>query len=90
MESLLRWSIQNTTPGSVPAAAPAAPRAPLDPGIIDHILGVPDSVLMRNALAAALDDAADEDARVAALDELEMLVEHIDNASGARAPTCAG
>lgn len=49
MESLLRWSIENSaTDGSGPRS-PQAPqsRQDLDPGIIDAILGKPDAVLMK-------------------------------------------
>ncbi|KAF7327782.1 Fes1 domain-containing protein [Mycena kentingensis (nom. inval.)] len=80
MESLLRWSIENSTPtdGTTP---PAAPRQPLDPGIIDHILGKSDAVLMKEDMAAATDESKDEDTRIDALDHLEMLIEQIDNAN---------
>lgn len=37
---------------------------------------------MKEALDVALDEKRDEDARVQALDDFEMLVEHIDNANG--------
>lgn len=53
----------------------------MDPGVIDAILGRPDSVLMREALAKAQDASLDDDARLTALDDLEMLVENIDNAN---------
>jgi hsp70-interacting protein len=82
MESLLRWSIENSSSGASGAAPTAAPRKDLDPAIIDHILGKPDAVLMKDALTIALDKSRDEDDRVTALDDFEMLVEHIDNASG--------
>ncbi|KAL1746650.1 armadillo-type protein [Schizophyllum fasciatum] len=79
MESLLRWSIANTAPGAEqqPRAAPQA----LDPGIIDHILGRPDSELMKEDVQAATDATRSEDERVDALDHLEMLIEQIDNAN---------
>ncbi|KAH7924195.1 Fes1-domain-containing protein [Leucogyrophana mollusca] len=81
MESLLRWGIENSTPSSGGSAPPPAPRRDLDPAIIDHILGKPDAQLMKEALEVAVDDAKAEDARLAALDDLEMLVENIDNAN---------
>ena len=80
MDSLLRWSIENSTPRSPDAPPPA--RKDLDPGIIDYLLGKPDAVLMKEALEVALDEKRGEDTRVQALDDFEMLVEHIDNANG--------
>lgn len=46
MESLLRWSIENTVPESGPST-PKDPRKDFDPGIIEAILGKPDAVLMK-------------------------------------------
>lgn len=83
MDSLLRWSIENSTPRSADAPPPA--RKDLDPEIIDYLLGKPDAVLMKEALEAALDEKQGEDARIQALDNFEMLVENIDNANGTRA-----
>ena len=80
MDSLLRWSIEHSTPRSTDA--PPLARKDLDPGIIDHILGKSDAVLMKDALEVALDENRDEDARIQALDDFEMLAEHIDNANG--------
>ena len=87
MDSLLRWSIEHSTPRSPDAPPPV--RKDLDPGIIDYLLGKPDAVLMKEALDVALDEKRDEDARVQALDDFEMLVEHIDNANGT-ASCCFG
>jgi hypothetical protein len=86
MQSLLRWSIENSTTsttgsGDVTASPQATRRTDLDPGIIDAILGRPDSELMKEALAKAQNASLDEDARLTALDDLEMLVENIDNAN---------
>jgi hypothetical protein len=53
----------------------------LDPGVIDYILGKPDAVLMKEALASAVDDNLQEEDRVVALDNLELLVENLDNAN---------
>ncbi|KAM5532526.1 hypothetical protein V8D89_013813 [Ganoderma adspersum] len=80
MESLLRWGIANSAPqdGTQP---PPQPRTDLDPGIIDAILGKSDAELMKEALAVAVDETRDEDDRVQALDDFEMLVEQIDNAN---------
>jgi len=80
MDSLLRWGIENSSP-PVEGAPPPVRRTDLDSGIIDHILGKPDAVLMKEALAIAVDDTQSEDDRVRALDNLEMFVESIDNAN---------
>ncbi|KAH9476827.1 Hsp70 nucleotide exchange factor FES1 [Psilocybe cubensis] len=60
---------------------PPAERKDLDPAIIDMILGKPDSVQMKEDMAIAVDDAKSEDERINALDHMEMLIEHIDNAN---------
>ena len=75
MQSLLRWGIENSgnDDGSATGAVPPARRTDLDPGIIDAILGRPDSELMKEALAKAQDASLDEDARLTALDDLEMV-----------------
>jgi hsp70-interacting protein len=69
MESLLRWGIENSGPN----VSRPPPRTDLDTGIIDHILGKPDSVLMREALSVAVDEKLTEDERVTALHDLEMV-----------------
>ncbi|EJD40870.1 Fes1-domain-containing protein [Auricularia subglabra TFB-10046 SS5] len=82
MQTLLRWGLENSNPDELVAQAQAhASQQPLDPGIIDHILGKPDAVQMKEALELALDDSKTEDERVGALDHLEMLIESIDNAN---------
>ncbi|KAJ7353120.1 nucleotide exchange factor Fes1-domain-containing protein [Mycena albidolilacea] len=83
MESLLRWGIENSTPSTDAnnTNPPPAPRQDLDPGIIDMILGKSDAELMKEDMAVAVDEAQSEDARVNALDHLEMLIEQIDNAN---------
>jgi hsp70-interacting protein len=97
MESLLRWGIENSTPGDASQPAPQT-RKDLDPAIIDAILGKSDAELMKEDLAVALDNGKDEDTRVEALDHMEMvclsfdfilaltnrslqLIEQIDNAN---------
>ncbi|KAI3621633.1 adenyl-nucleotide exchange factor [Moniliophthora roreri] len=79
MESLLRWSIQNSQ--SDGANPPPQPRKGLDPGIIDAILGKSDAEQMKEDMAIATDVKRGEDERIDALDHLEMLIEHIDNAN---------
>jgi hsp70-interacting protein len=71
MESLLRWSIANSDPNAQ-RPSPEQLRS-LDPGIIDHILGKPDAVLMREATETALDENKSEDERAQALEDLEMV-----------------
>lgn len=71
MQSLLRWSIQNSDPD---APRPSSERLKaIDPGIIDQILGKPDAVLMREAAAVALDESKSEDERALALEDFEMV-----------------
>lgn len=73
MESLLRWSIENSTPAEPGASQPPQPRKDLDPAIIDMILGKPDAERMKEMLAIAVDDTRSEDERLDALDEFEMV-----------------
>lgn len=68
MQSLLRWSIENST-----QEAPPVDRQKLDPGIIDMILGRPDSELMKECMAIALDESRSEEDRIDALDQFEMV-----------------
>ncbi|KAH8077104.1 nucleotide exchange factors-like protein [Cristinia sonorae] len=81
MDALLRWGIENSSTATGQPAPPVQPRKDLDPAIIDHILGKPDAVKMKEALEIAVDEGRDEDERVEALEEFEMLVELIDNAN---------
>ena len=46
MDALLRWSIENSSRGTV-SGGPDIPKQPLDPGIIDAILGKPDAEQMK-------------------------------------------
>lgn len=74
MQSLLRWSIENSAgDGSAQPPQPPQPRKDLDPGIIDMILGKPDSELMKENLAIAVDEKRSEDERLEALDNFEMV-----------------
>ncbi|KIM51781.1 hypothetical protein SCLCIDRAFT_1224178 [Scleroderma citrinum Foug A] len=77
MQSLLRWGVENSTQNQ----GDAPQRKDIDPVLIDHILGKPDAQLMKEALEVAVDASNDEDIRLTALDDLEMLVENIDNAN---------
>lgn len=81
MESLLRWGIEHSAPSDGANHPPPRDISQLDPGIIDQILGKPDAVQMKEALAIAINETEDEDARITALDNFEMLIEQIDNAN---------
>lgn len=81
MQSLLRWSIENSSTQDGTQSNTPAVRKDLDPAVIDAILGRPDAELMKEDLSVALDSSRSEDDRVDALDHLEMLVEQIDNAN---------
>src|SRR5260370_33822991 len=76
MQSLLRWSIENSTAstGSDVASPEPTRRPDLDPGVIDAILGRPDSDLMKEALSKAQYGSLDEDTRLTALVDLEMVM----------------
>jgi Nucleotide exchange factor Fes1 len=74
MQSLLRWGIEHSAnDDSTTGVVPLTQRTDLDPGVIDVILGRPDSELMKEALAKAQDPSLYEDARLTALDDLEMV-----------------
>lgn len=73
MENLLRWGIEHSTRDENGQPVTPQPRQDLDPGVIDAILGKPDSVLMQEALAAAVDERKDEDERIQSLDNFEMV-----------------
>ncbi|PPQ85759.1 hypothetical protein CVT25_003077 [Psilocybe cyanescens] len=82
MQSILRWSLENSAPtDGVSSEHPPAERKDLDPAIIDMILGKPDSLQMKEDMAVAVDESKNEDERINALDHMEMLIEHIDNAN---------
>lgn len=72
MESLLRWGIANSDPRT-DNQPPPQPRSDLDPAIIDMILGKSDAELMKEALTVAVDETKDEDDRLQALDNFEMV-----------------
>ena len=57
MQSLLRWSIENSTPDS---SASARSQMPVDTSLIDYILGPSPAQQMEDALAVAADDTVEE------------------------------
>jgi len=73
MQSLLRWSIENSVPQAGAPSNGSSERQNLDAGIIDAILGKPDSEQMKEDIAIAVDTTRSEDERVEALDHLEMV-----------------
>jgi hypothetical protein len=74
MQSILRWSLENSTPlDSNATDRPPVERKDLDPAIIDYILGKPDSEQMKEDMVVAVDASKDEDERISALDHLEMV-----------------
>lgn len=75
MQSLLRWSLENSSPqdGSSSGDGAVASRRELDPGIIDMILGKPDAVQLKEDVSVAVDAERSEDDRLAALDHMEMV-----------------
>lgn len=79
MESLLKWAIENGA--TVDADSLTSPKESLDAGVLDAILGKPASVQMTECLDSVEHPSTPLEARQIALDDLEMLVEHIDNAS---------
>lgn len=72
MESLLRWSIENSIPQDPSSSENVEPKT-LDPNIIDHILGKSDAEKMKDDMAVALDVTRKESVRVEALDHLELV-----------------
>jgi len=79
MQSLLRWSIENSTPQQDGDRQHVTQQQKLDTGIIDMILGRPDAEQMKEDVSAAGDESKSEDERLAALDHLEMVgIERLD------------
>ncbi|KAI8325200.1 Fes1-domain-containing protein, partial [Martensiomyces pterosporus] len=84
MDALLKWAILNGA--TINEDAPnkdtsEASRQKLDPAVIDAILGKPASVQMAECMDAVEHSETPLEGREIALDDLEMLVENIDNAS---------
>jgi len=73
----------STTSTSTAGAGEHAPPQPRqwDPELVQALLGRPDSELMKDALKVACDEGKDEETRLTALDDFEMLIEQIDNAN---------
>lgn len=75
MQSLLRWSIENTPSAGQSGGNGGQQPQPrqIDPEIINAIMGKPESELMKEAVAVAVDTEKSEDDRLQALDNFEMV-----------------
>ncbi|KAJ9068797.1 hsp70 nucleotide exchange factor fes1 [Entomophthora muscae] len=84
MEKLLQWGLANSDPDALARQAngeePRQSLKDLDPGVIDAILGKDDATLMKESMLVILSKEAELEDKLAAFDNLEMLVEQIDNA----------
>ncbi|KAI0471103.1 Fes1-domain-containing protein [Xylariaceae sp. FL0804] len=81
LNELLKWSIEAQ---SKDGADGAQPRTTLNPDALAQVMGAPsDAELMqaRMGLIASSDPGVDVEARLAAFDDLEQLVESLDNAN---------
>jgi hypothetical protein len=58
MQSLLRWSIENSAPADTSAST--RPQKPIDTGLIDFLLGPSPAQQMEDALAVATDKTTEE------------------------------
>ncbi len=80
--SLLRWGIENSDLDALRASAEDADAQPKrwDPELVEYILGKDDAVRIREETAVFVDAQRPAEDRLAAWENLEMLVEQIDNA----------
>lgn len=75
-KSLLDWATKNAETSSSKKKL-----EPIDPEIIEMILGRPDSTLMKEAIATAIDTTKEPSERAQALEELIFFLEPIDNSA---------
>jgi len=88
-QALLRWGIENATPGSlIPLAeeVKAGKRPDLNPEILKAIMGTSDAEKMRDCMSvirgvAPHGEGATKRDKLLAWDDLEMLIEDLDNAN---------
>jgi HEAT repeat protein len=82
MEQLLKWSLANSKPEDLvdQAKKDNEPGKKIDTSIIDHILGKDESTQMVEAMQVIAHPDTTLESKEIAFDNLEMLVEHIDNA----------
>jgi len=60
-------------PSTLGAVATPQPKKKIDTGVLDHIMGKSDAVMMREKLEFAMDEAQTVNDRVFALDDFEMV-----------------
>ncbi|KKY25709.1 putative hsp70 nucleotide exchange factor [Phaeomoniella chlamydospora] len=81
MNSLLKWSIENSDAGRRPDEEAPSVRG-LDPQALAALMGGPtDADLMKEAIAVIRNPEATLDNKIIAFDNFEQLVENIDNAN---------
>lgn len=84
LNSLLKWSVENsTTTANDPDAGPPTNRG-LDPEVLAALMGGPSEAdLMKDSMAAILSTHPEMDleARLIAFDNFEQLIENLDNAN---------
>lgn len=82
LNSLLKWSVENTTNGEGQNQTPDAPRNGLNEQALRALMGGPsDADLMKQAMTVIMHPEATEESRMIAFDNFEQLVENIDNAN---------
>ena len=81
LNSLLKWSVENSTN---PQADPEAAARGLNPELLSSLFGGPSEAdLMKESMAAILSDDPEMDieAKLVAFDNFEQLIENLDNAN---------
>ena len=82
MNSLLKWSIENSGAGKNPEHPSPTPIKGLDAAALQRLMGGPsDADLMKEAMLVIQNPEATLENRVVAFDNFEQLVENIDNAN---------
>ncbi|TPX65962.1 hypothetical protein SpCBS45565_g04823 [Spizellomyces sp. 'palustris'] len=81
---LLQWAVTHTQDESPAVHERPNTREPIDPKWIDVILGKDDAVKMKECVETIRGTDKSLDDKLAAFDELEMLVESLDNANDLR------
>ncbi|EPX71231.1 hsp70-like protein [Schizosaccharomyces octosporus yFS286] len=81
MEKLLAFATELQAQGGGSANPPPPSNQKLDTSVLDHIFGSNPADEMRHAMNGIEDESVPLDQKEIAFDNLEMLVEHIDNAN---------